>query len=202
MTTRKQTPSQTVGPWFAYGLTPEAYGREGLATGVIAGPEIAGQRMTLSGRVLDASGHPLPDAMLEIWQANAGGRYAHPADSRTSVPLQAGFTGFGRVSTNPEGRYHFSTIKPGRVPAGGAARGNVLQAPHLNLIVFARGLLSHLYTRVYFSDEGPANAEDPVLGLIEPSRRPTLVAQRTPTGDGYTLDINLQGENETVFFEA
>jgi protocatechuate 3,4-dioxygenase, alpha subunit len=198
MSTRKQTPSMTVGPWFSYGLTPEDYGRKGLATGTVAKSGIPGQRLHLSGRVLDGAGQPMPDAMLEIWQANAQGRYAHAADTRAAVPLDAGFSGFGRVSTNAEGGYAFATIKPGRVPAG----GNIMQAPHLNLTVFARGVLSHLYTRIYFSDEAAANGEDPILALVEPARRGTLVAQRATTGDAYTLDIQMQGANETVFFEA
>ena len=195
---RKQTPSMTVGPWFSYGLTPKEYGRTGLATGVIARPGIAGARVKLSGRVLDGAGTPMPDAMLEVWQANAQGRYAHAADTRGAVPLVAGFTGFGRVSTDAKGTYAFDTIKPGRVPG----RGNVMQAPHLTLVVFARGLLSHLYTRVYFSDETAANAEDPILALVAPARRGTLIALRSGPADAYTLDIHLQGDRETVFFEA
>lgn len=202
MTTRKQTPSMTVGPWFSYGLTPEDYGRKELATGRIAGAKVQGQHITLSGCVYDGAGKPVPDAMLEIWQANANGRYAHPADSRAAVPLQAEFSGFGRVSTDPDGRYAFTTIKPGRVPAPGSGRGNVMQAPHLNLTVFARGLLSHLFTRLYFSDGGTANAEDPILSLVEPARRGTLIAQRSASGAQYALDIHLQGDNEMVFFQA
>ena len=202
MTMKKQTPSMTVGPWFSYGLTPEDYGRKGLATGAIAGPGVPGQHITLSGCVYDGAGKPIPDAMLEIWQANADGRYAHAADARAAVPLQAGFSGFGRASTATDGCYSFTTIKPGRVPAPGSGRGNVMQAPHLNLTVFARGLLSHLFTRLYFSDEAAANAEDPILSLVEPARRGTLIAQRAASGDGYKLDIHLQGDDETVFFEA
>ncbi len=202
MTTRKQTPSMTVGPWFSYGLTPEDYGRKGLATSVVAGPGVSGQRISLSGCVYDGAGKPVPDAMLEIWQANANGRYAHAADARAAVPLQSGFSGFGRVSTGPDGGYRFDTIKPGRVPASGLGRGNVMQAPHLNLTVFARGLLSHLFTRIYFSDEAAANGEDPVLSLVDTARRGTLIAQRAATGNGCQLDIHLQGDNETVFFEA
>ena len=203
MSGKKQTPSMTVGPWFSYGLTPEGYGRKGLATETIARADTHGQPVNLSGRVLDGAGKPMPDAMLEIWQANAHGRYAHEADGRAAVPLEAGFTGFGRVSTDAQGRYAFQTIKPGRIPAPRSGRGgNIMQAPHLNLTVFARGLLSHLYTRIYFSDEAVANGEDPILALIEPSRRGTLVAQRSGTSDAYTLDIHMQGDDETVFFEA
>ena len=147
--TLKQTPSQTVGPWFAYGLTPESYGHKGIADGRMATAATKGQRLALTGCLFDGTGAPVPDAMLEVWQANAQGRYRHPADARAAVPIDESFTGFGRVATGKDGRYAIETIKPGRVPA----RGNVLQAPHLNLIVFSRGLLSHLYTRVYFSDE-------------------------------------------------
>lgn len=198
----KQTPSQTVGPWFSYGLTPEPYGRKGLATGAMAGEGTHGQRVHLTGRVYDGAGAPVPDCMIEIWQANGHGRYAHAADTRAAVPLEKDFSGFGRVSTDANGRYSLDTIKPGRVPGPSGGRANVMQAPHLNVIVFARGLLSHLFMRVYFSDEAAANAEDPILALVEPARRGTLVAQRAASGDGYTLDIHLQGDNETVFFEA
>ena len=207
---RKQTPSMTVGPWFSYGLTPEEYGRTGLATGTMASAGVPGARIRLAGRVLDGAGQPMPDAMLEVWQANAQGHFAHPADisaNLAATPGLGGFTGFGRVSTDAQGRYAFETIKPGRVPAGGSQRRNVTQAPHLSLTVFARGLLSHLYGRVYFSDEASANAEDLVLALVPEARRATLIAQRLAgsgaTGsDTYTLDIHLQGEHETVFFEA
>lgn len=199
--TAKQTPSMTVGPWFSYGLTPEGYGRAGLGTGTMATAGTAGTRIRLAGRVLDGAGQTVPDAMLEVWQANGHGRFAHAADTRAGTPLAAGFTGFGRVSTDPQGRFAFDTVKPGRVPASGARR-NVLQAPHLSLTVFARGVLSHLYTRVYFSDEATANGEDPVLALVPSARRGTLIAERAPDGTGYTLDIHLQGEHETVFFEA
>ena len=209
MSNAKQTPSLTVGPWFSYGLTPEDYGRTGIATGMVAGPGVEGQRIRIAGRVFDGVGQPVPDALLEVWQANANGRYAHAADSRATAPLQAGFSGFGRVSTDAEGHYAFDTIKPGRVPAGrGNVRANALQAPHLNLIVFARGLLAHLYTRVYFADEAAANAEDPILALIAPARRGTIIARQTgaagigPATAPYALDIHLQGDNETVFFEA
>lgn len=193
----KQTPSQTVGPYFAYGLTPEQYGYP-LAS--IAGPtltdaETEGQRIRIEGRVLDGEGAPVDDAMIEIWQADARGRYAHPADERSS---NAGFSGFGRVGTgtDPELRYVFETIKPGPVGPG--------QAPHASLIVFARGLLSHAYTRVYFADEAEANAADPVLASVPAARRDTLIAAREER-DGqvvYRFDIVLQGERETVFFDV
>ena len=155
----KQTPSQTVGPYFAYGLTPEQYGYAftSIAGSRLAGDAAAGERVRIEGRVLDGEGQAVSDAMLEIWQADGQGRYAHPADSRGS---NIGFRGFGRAGTgtDPENRFVFETVKPG-VPEPG-------QAPHVNLVVFMRGLLSHLYTRIYFSDEAKANAADPVLSAV------------------------------------
>jgi len=194
---RKQTPSQTVGPYFAYGLTPEQYGYDHTS---IAGPalvlgEIEGERIALTGRVLDAEGQPVDDAMIEIWQADANGRYAHPAGARGS---NADFAGFGRAGTgcDAENRFVFETIKPGAIGDG--------QAPHINVVVFARGLLSHLFTRAYFADETSANAADPVLQTVEEARRGTLIAERrqTATGPQYHFDIHLGGVRETVFFDV
>ena len=200
----KQTPSQTVGPWFSYGLTPEAYGRVGVATNVLTSDQTSGTRIRLSGQVLDGAGRPVPDALIEIWQANAAGRYAHPADSRDLVPADPAFHGFGRIATGAEGRFAFDTIKPGRVPGPKGSQSNEAQAPHISMIVFARGLLSHLHTRVYFADEAEANAQDPILALVEPARRGTLIAERQDGhgGPAYRLDIHLQGPSETVFFDA
>ncbi len=193
----KQTPSQTVGPFFAYGLTPEQYGYafKSIAGPVMAAPETAGEQIRVEGQVLDGKGEAVDDAMIEIWQADAEGRYAHPADPRGSnLP----FTGFGRAGTgiDPEKRFVFKTIKPGAIGDG--------QAPHLNVIVFMRGLLSHVYTRIYFSDEADANAADPVLAALPESRRETLIAERveTPHGPVYRFDIHMQGEHETVFFDV
>lgn len=193
----KQTPSQTVGPFFAYGLTPQQYGYQmaSVADGDLLAPEIAGERIRLEGKVFDGEGAAIHDAMIEIWQADAQGRYAHPADQRGS---NVGFKGFGRqgTGTDPEMRYVFSTIKPGAVSDG--------EAPHINVIVFARGLLNHLFTRVYFSDEAMANAADAVLNGVPEDRRQTLVAQREdgPGGAVYRFDIHLQGDRETVFFDV
>ena len=193
---RKQTPSQTVGPFFAYGLTPEQYGYPfaGIAGPVLTTDEAAGERIFLEGRVLDGEGQAVNDALLEIWQADGLGRYAHPADPRGS---NTGFLGFGRVGTgtDPENRFRFETVKPG-APASG-------QAPHVNLVVFARGLLSHLYTRIYFSDEAEANAADPVLAAVPEARRGTLIAHREESAEGplYRFDLRLQGTRETVFFD-
>ena len=140
----------------------------------------------------------MPDALIEIWQANAAGRYAHPEDGQPK-PLDPAFRGFGRCASDAEGRFRFATIRPGRVPG----RGNTLQAPHINVGLFARGLLRRLVTRLYFED-APENADDPVLALVQdPARRATLLAKRV-AGDGavYRFDIVLQGNGETVFFDC
>ena len=193
----QQTPSQTVGPFFAYGLTPEQYGYPfpALAGSVLVDDETPGERIRITGRVLDGENNPVPDAMLEIWQADAAGRYAHPADPRGS---NLRFTGFGRcgTGTDPENRFVFDTIKPGPPGEG--------QAPHVNVILFMRGLLSHVFTRIYFDDEAEANARDPVLASVETARRHTLIAARqtTPAGTVYRLDLHLQGPDETVFFDV
>ena len=186
------TPSQTVGPFFHLALDRPAWSdltRDGPA----------GERLIVTGRVLDGDGAPVADACLEVWQANAAGRYAHPDDNREDTPLDPNFRGFGRVSTDAEGRFRFVTIRPGPVPG----RGNAWQAPHIAVTVFARGLLKQLATRIYFADQ-PANASDPVLSSIaDPAVRATLVARRTGTADPptYHFDIVLQGEGETAFFD-
>lgn len=193
----KQTPSQTVGPFFAYGLTPAQYGYQmsSIADGDLETPEVEGERICIEGRVFDGEGAPVHDAMIEIWQADGQGRYAHPADGRGS---NVGFKGFGRVGTgtDPEMRFVFNTVKPGAVDAQ--------QAPHINVVVFARGLLNHVFTRIYFSDEAAANAADPVLASVPEDRRATLVAEREdgPGGPVYRFDVHLQGEQETVFFDV
>jgi protocatechuate 3,4-dioxygenase alpha subunit len=195
--TLRQTPSQTVGPYFAYGLTGDQYGYplKGIANGTMARSDTEGERIRIEGGVFDGGGEPVPDAMIELWQADARGRYAHPADPRGS---NASFTGFGRfgTGTDAESRFVFDTIKPGRVDGE--------QAPHINVIVMMRGLLVHAFTRIYFSDEAAANAHDPVLSGVPTERRQTLIAQRTttPSGTVYRFDIHMQGEAETVFFDA
>ncbi len=204
-TTPKQTASQTIGPFFHYALTPESYGRPGIAGGVLASTDTAGERVRIEGRVFDGEGRPMPDALVEIWQANAAGRYNHPADDRPAhgreeAALDPGFRGFGRLATSADGGFRFETVKPGPVPG----RGNTLQAPHINVILCARGMLDHAFTRIYFSDETEANGNDPVLSAVEAGRRATLVAERRES-DGeivYRFDIRLQGEAETVFFDA
>jgi len=194
---RKQTPSQTVGPFFAYGLVPEQYGFQqmsSIASGDMAGADTDGTRIRVEGRVFDAEGAVVPDAMIEVWQADAQGRHAHPADSRGS---NAGFSGFGRhgTGTDPENRFIFDMVKPGPIGDG--------QAPHLNLIVFMRGMPLHAYTRIYFPDEAEANAADPVLAVVPAERRGTLIAQEKDGAPGtYVFDIRLRGDKETVFFDV
>ena len=199
MTELKQTPSQTVGPYFAYGLAPQQYGYgsalRAIATGDMVTAEVPGDRIRVEGCVFDGEGKTVADAMIEIWQADSLGRYAHPADARGS---NATFTGFGRfgTGTDTEQRFIFDTIKPGAVDA--------VQAPHINVIVFMRGLLLHMYTRIYFSDEVARNATDPVLNAVPTDRRGTLIAERrqSPGGIVYRFDVHMQGPNETVFFDA
>jgi protocatechuate 3,4-dioxygenase, alpha subunit len=184
------TPSQTVGPFFFDGLL-------GTPQNVLVEPGTAADHIRVEGRVLDGSGGVVGDAMIEIWQADAQGHYRHPADA-WGPDSETGFTGFGRSGTDESGHYWFETIKPGPVPLEGGG----LQAPHLNVHVFARGLLDHLTTRMYFSDED-ANDSDPLLGTVEAARRSTLIAERQQReGIVYVFDIVLQGDGETVFFDA
>ena len=140
----KQTPSQTVGPYFAYGLTPQPYGRLGIADGRIVNETVPGERIIVTGRVIDGAGAPVIDSLVEVWQADFQGRYAHPADGRG-----ADFHGFGRTGTDETGTFRIETVKPGRVVGSDAKP----QAPHLNVTVFARGMPNHAFTRIYFSDE-------------------------------------------------
>ena len=188
-----QTPSQTVGPFFAYGLTPEQYGYPftSIASGEMAGGA-AGERIRIVGQVIDGEGAPVSDAMVELWQADAQGRYADAREPGSNTA----FSGFGRqgTGTDPEQRFVFDTVKPGPVDAE--------QAPHISVIVFMRGLLTHAYTRIYFSDEDQANARDPVLNAVPAERRHTLIARRQGDGTTYRFDIRMQGENETVFFDV
>jgi protocatechuate 3,4-dioxygenase alpha subunit len=185
------TPSQTAGPFFEPALL-----RDRLD--VLTGPTTEGERIRIEGRVLDGDGAPVPDALIELWQANAHGRYHHPADAR-DLPLDADFSGFGRAGTDDEGRFRFETIRPGPVPFDDA----VAQAPHICVTVFARGLLNHLSTRLYFADD-PRTADDPILRRVPPPRRGTLLARRDDAGGTplYRWDVVLQGDpqTETVFF--
>ncbi len=187
---QQATTSQTVGPFFSIGLTR-------LNRDDLAGPGVSGERLSIEGRVLDGDGQPVPDAILEIWQANAHGKYAHPDDTQDK-PVEAEFSGFGRVPTDDEGRFRFNTIKPGLVPG---PQENP-QAPHIVVSVFARGLLRRLVTRIYFPDE-PANDGDFVLSLVPAARRSTLIARRIGDRDNaLAWDVRLQGPEETVFFDC
>jgi len=183
------TASQTVGPFVAISFGPSQV--EDLAL-----PGVSGTRTVIRGRVLDGDGKPVTDAVVETWQANAHGKYAHPDDAQEKL-VEEKFRGFGRVLTNDDGAFQLATIKPGCVPGP----GGVLQAPHVVVVIFMRGLLKHLVTRIYFPDE-PANTNDPVLQLVPPGRRATLIAKKA-AGAESTLEWNvrLQGEDETVFFD-
>ncbi|MFC6015857.1 protocatechuate 3,4-dioxygenase subunit alpha [Plantactinospora solaniradicis] len=181
------TPAQTVGPYLHIGLLwPD-------------GPEVVPDgtpgAIWIRGQIFDGAGSLVPDALVETWQADPDGRFDHPDDPRGAHPSDVpGFRGFGRSATDADGRYEIRTVKPGALPGP----DGVTEAPHLNLSIFARGLLHRLVTRLYFPDEEAANATDPVLGSIDPARRATLVA--SPAPDGFRFDIHLQGTDETVFF--
>ena len=209
-----QTPWQTLGPFFHYALPWK--GGADLVGGsdigarpdlvpdghfLLRGPAdpgpIADPPIEIEGIVYDGDGAPVPDALIELWQANAAGRYTSPADDRAELPLEAAFTGFGRAATGADGGYRFRTILPGRVPGP----GNALQAPHAALSVMGRGIMKRLVTRIYFED-AEGNDDDPVLALVPPARRHTLIARREGAGGAYRLDIRLQGADETVFFDV
>jgi protocatechuate 3,4-dioxygenase alpha subunit len=207
-----QTPSQTIGPFFHYALPwqggADLIGHSALGARLDLVPDghdlltrsaprgaVTGDAITIAGRVLDGDGKPMPDALIEIWQADAAGRYASAADPRAELPPDPDFIGFGRAATDPEGWYRFRTIRPGCVPGP----GNSLQAPHIAISLFARGLLKRLATRLYFAGV-PANDDDPILALVPASRRRTLLAVEAETGL-WRLDLVLQGSDETVFFE-
>ena len=179
--------NQTVGPYLHIGLS-------WLVTRDIAPRGVKGERVTVAGRVLDGDGAGVADGMIEIWQANALGKYAHPEDPQKKA-LDKRFRGFGRVPTEPDGAFRFTTIKPGAVPGP----DGTTQAPHLVVAVFMRGLLRHLATRMYFPGDA-RNATDPLLQLVPASRRATLVAQKKGKNKLH-WDINLQGRAETVFFD-
>ncbi|HEX4760889.1 MAG TPA: protocatechuate 3,4-dioxygenase subunit alpha [Thermoleophilaceae bacterium] len=187
--TLRPTASQTVGPYFHIGLPWDD------------GPDLVPANhhgvITLEGTLSDGDGAPVNDGLIEIWQANQAGRYAHPEDERDDVPLEDGFKGFGRSQTDDRGRYRFRTVKPGAVPA---ADGR-MQAPHIELGVFARGLLQRVVTRVYFPDEQEANAADPLLSSIEDEAvRGTLLAEQQ--NGTLRFDIRLQGDGETAFLDV
>lgn len=181
------TSSQTVGPYLHIGMT-------WLVTEDLVGPGATGDPYVIEGRVVDADGAPVDDALVETWQANAFGRYDHP-DDRRDLPLEPGFKGFGRVPTDSSGAFRFRTIKPGAVPAA----DGTMQAPHITVTVFMRGMLKQLRTRIYFPDER-ANATDPVLASVPEDRRETLIAKSVGAGQ-LQWNVVLQGEGETVFFD-
>lgn len=197
----KETASQTAGPYVHIGLAPGAAGFDIYARELghdIAGPNAAGTRIRVEGRVVDGTGSPVKDVLIEVWQANAAGHYAHPEGRGT---VEDGFRGWGRVITDfATGEWGFDTVKPG--PSLG--RMGKMQAPHISFWLVARGVNIGLNTRMYFDDEGAANAVDPVLTLIEwENRRPTLIARRSERDSlpVYRFDIHLQGDSETVFFD-
>jgi protocatechuate 3,4-dioxygenase alpha subunit len=182
--------SQTVGPFFSIGLTR-------LKQDNLAGEGVSGERVTIVGRILDGDGKPVPDGLVETWQANAHGKYAHPEDDQNKS-IETGFKGFGRVITDDQGRFQLTTIKPGSV----LAPDGKTQAPHIAVSVFARGLERRLVTRLYFPDE-PSNSSDFALNLVEPARRETLIAKKIADKSGMLeWNIILQGPGETVFFDC
>ncbi|XVS67110.1 protocatechuate 3,4-dioxygenase subunit alpha [Actinosynnema sp. CA-299493] len=190
MSELRTTPSQTVGPFFSFGLV--------WPDGPFVVPEGTPGAFRIGGTVYDGAGVPVPDAVVETWQADPDGRFDHPDDPRGAVRWKD-FRGFGRSATDPGGRYSLLTVKPGPLPVtGGGAEAGGWEAPHLDVSVFCRGMLVRLVTRIYFPDE-EANADDPVLTSIDPTRRATLIAEGEPPG--YRFDIHLQGEHETVFFD-
>lgn len=180
------TPSQTAGPFLSIGLLDGAIGPALVA-------EDDPRAIRIRGRLLDGAGEPVVDGLVEIWQANEAGRYAHPADTREDVPLEDGFSGYGRSGTVEDGWFELVTVKPGRVPTP----DGTLQAPHLAVGVVARGLLKRVATRMYFPGE-EANDSDPVLSQLGETERETLVAREED--GGLHFDIRLQGEGQTVFF--
>jgi protocatechuate 3,4-dioxygenase, alpha subunit len=188
------TPSQTIGPFLAIAL-PWPDGP------LVVPPETPGA-IEITGQVLDGAGAPVPDALVETWQADPDSRFDHPDDPRgPAAPVVTGFRGFGRSATDAGGHFRLSTLRPGALPCPGGGA----EAPHLDVSVFARGLLDRVVTRIYFPDEVTANAADPVLAAIaDPARRATLIASADPDrpATAFGFDIRLQGEHETVFFDV
>lgn len=190
------TPSQTVGPYFKYGLTPGAdYAWNDAFSNDLVTSDVSGERIRIVGQVFDGEGKVIPDSMMEIWQADAQGRFADPQDTRAAP--NAAFKGFGRCGADANGGFEFRTIKPGPVPGPGGKP----QAPHILLAIFARGMTQQAITRIYFADE-PANAADPIMARVPAERRATLIAVRE-AGESvtYRFDVHLQGDRETVFFD-
>lgn len=197
MTERDITPAQTIGPFFAFSLTPSGSAYSPLVGNDLVAGGAAGETIRIEGRVTDGDGMPVADAMIEIWQADGEGRYP---GTDAAASANARFRGFGRAECDRDGLFGFRTVKPGPAP-GPAGRP---QSPHIDVAIFARGLLRHLFTRIYFEDS-PTNGFDPILALVPEDRRATLIARRAGAVDGtpvYRFDIHLQGERETAFFEA
>jgi protocatechuate 3,4-dioxygenase alpha subunit len=182
------TPSQTVGPYLHLGMT------DARSVSRVAGDGAKGERLWLTFRVLDGEGVPVPDAMIEVWQADSEGNYVHPVGNAD----RTAFGGFGRMATAEDGSCTFETIRPGCVPG----LAETIQAPHINVSILGRGILKRLSTRLYFAGE-PANAADPILALVPENRRSTLLAQPDPARSGnWIFDVHLRGEEETVFFDV
>jgi protocatechuate 3,4-dioxygenase alpha subunit len=192
----RDTPSQTVGPFFAYGLTAEQYSYDftSIADGLLVSQDSDHVKIAITGCVYDGNGNVIPDAMIELWQGDSLGKYNDQSIGKD----REDFRGFGRLGTGTQRghKFYFTTIKPGSVEKG--------CAPHINVILFMRGSLLHLYTRIYFDDEAEANKKDPLLNLIPEARRQTLIAKRVETGGvvQYNFDIHMQGDRETVFFDV
>lgn len=198
------TPSQTVGPFFAYGLTPKgrcdwdpngSYAWKNTVESNLVTPDASGTRIRIEGIVYDGDNLPINDCMIEIWQADSQGRYASP---RAGAASNTQFKGFGRSATDKAGVFAFDTIKPGQV----AGPGGKPQAPHIVVCIFSRGMIRQVYTRLYFDDE-PANASDPILSMVPADRRGTLIAHKQAGTDPalYRFDVRVQGGDETVFFD-
>lgn len=192
------TPSQTIGPFAAPCLTPNEKGKTNypwsqLINGNLVTADAVGERICIEGCMFDGDGAPIDGILFEIWQADGQGRYAHPRDPRRT---NSAFKGFGRVESDTSGNFAFDTVKPGRVPGPNGA----MQAPHIVVAIHMRGILQHLFTRIYFSDEA-SNAEDPILKLVPADRRETLIARRDPTSPLYRIEFRIQGDRETVFFD-
>ena len=196
----KQTASQSIGPFFNHILVASSKGRPRFMGRSLLRSGTKGERIRIVGSIVDGNGNPVNPAMVEIWQADADGRYRHQQDARENEDHDENFPGFGRTHTDMNGRFSFETVKPGPVQG----RNNVPQAPHINVTIFIQGLDTHLFTRLYFADEPEANAIDPVLSSVEESRRVTLVAKRRETRGVvvYEFKIRMRGDGETVFFDA
>ncbi len=196
----RQTPSQTIGPFFAYALTAEQYGYpyDSLMNHTLVSPNTPGQRVVITGQLWDGAGATISDAVIEFWQADAQGHYrTAPIEENTATHTDRGFLGFGRVGTGtlPGHQFQFTTLKPGATGEG--------LAPHINVMLMMRGSLRNLYTRLYFADEPEANAQDALLNAVPEKRRDTLLAHRKEMNGEirYVFDIHMQGPDESVFFE-